>query len=133
VHSFLDGLAIGAAFTANAALGTFVGVAVVAHDFGDGVSTVGVVLGSRGAVRASIGWLIADALAPIGGVLAARAVRVPAPVLALLLGFFAGSFLFVGGAHLLPEAGREGRRAPLAAAFVAGVALVGVVTWLARR
>jgi zinc transporter ZupT len=80
-----------------------------------------------------MGWLLADALAPIAGVLAARAVRVPPAVLALLLGFFAGSFLFVGGAHLLPEAAREGRRAPLALAVTAGLALVGVVTWLVRR
>jgi ZIP family zinc transporter len=133
VHSFLDGLAIGAAYEADSALGAFVGVAVVAHDFGDGVSTVGVVLGSRGAVRASIGWLFADALAPIAGVLAARAVRVPPAVLPLLLGFFAGSFLFLGGAHLLPEAAREGRRGPLAAAVAAGLALIGAVTWLVRR
>lgn len=133
VHSFLDGLAIGAAFEADGALGTFVGVAVVAHDFGDGVSTVGVILGSRGAVRASVGWLLADALAPIVGVLAARAVHVPPAALALLLGFFAGSFLFVGGAHLLPEAAREGRRWAVAAAVAAGLALVGGATWLVHR
>jgi zinc transporter ZupT len=55
VHSFLDGFAIGAAFHANARIGSLVAVAVIAHDFGDGVSTVGVVLGSSRALRASIG------------------------------------------------------------------------------
>jgi ZIP family zinc transporter len=133
VHSFLDGLAIGAAFEASASLGTLVGVAVVAHDFGDGVSTVGVVLGSRGAVRASLAWLLADATAPFLGVLAARSLLVPPPLLAALLAFFAGSFLFVGAAHLLPEAAREGRRAPLAAAVAAGLALVAVATWMTHR
>src|ERR1700733_6877288 len=60
VHSFLDGLAIGAAFEQSAALGGLIGFAVIAHDFGDGVSTVGVVLGSRGALRASVAWLLVD-------------------------------------------------------------------------
>jgi ZIP family zinc transporter len=133
VHSFLDGLAIGAAFEESASLGTLVGVAVVAHDFGDGVSTVGVVLGSRGAVRASLGWLLADALAPVLGVLAARSLEVPASVLAALLGFFGGSFLFVGAAHLLPEAAREGRRVPLALAVAGGLTLVAAATWIAHR
>ena len=50
VHSFLDGFAIGSAFHANSTIGGLVAVAVIAHDFGDGVSTVGVVLGSSGAV-----------------------------------------------------------------------------------
>jgi ZIP family zinc transporter len=133
VHSFLDGLAIGAAFRADASLGAVIGIAVVAHDFGDGVSTVGVVIASKGALRASMGWLVADAVAPVLGALAARTVNVPQPVLAYLLGFFAGSFLFVGAAHLLPEALGEGRRGGVALAVGAGAGFVATVTWLAER
>jgi ZIP family zinc transporter len=66
-HSFLDGFAIGGAFRANSTIGWLVAIAVIAHDFGDGVSTVGVVLGSRGGLRASVGWLLADAVAPVVG------------------------------------------------------------------
>ena len=55
VHSFLDGFAIGSAFHANSTVGGLVALAVIAHDFGDGVSTVGVVLGSSGALR--LDWL----------------------------------------------------------------------------
>ena len=133
VHSFLDGMAIGAAFEQSAGLGALVGVAVIAHDFGDGVSTVGVVLGSRGTPRASLAWLLADATAPIAGVLAARALHVPRADLALLLGFFAGTFLFVGAAHLLPEAAREGRKGPLAISVLCGVAFIGAATWILER
>ena len=130
VHSFLDGLAIGAAFEQSAALGALIGTAVIAHDFGDGVSTVGVVLGSRGALRASVAWLLADAVAPVAGVLAARALHLSSDLLACLLGFFAGTFLFVGAAHLLPEAAREGRKLPLVAAVASGVVLIGAATWI---
>jgi ZIP family zinc transporter len=133
VHSFLDGLAIGSAFLADARLGVIVGVAVVGHDFGDGVSTVGVVLGSKGALRASIGWLLADAIAPVVGAVVALELHVPRSMLAYLLAFFAGSFLFLGGAHLLPEAARSGHRGKLAAVVVAALGFAGVVTWVARR
>jgi ZIP family zinc transporter len=132
-HSFLDGMAIGAAFEQSAPLGVIIGVAVVAHDFGDGVSTVGVVLASRAALRASLGWLLADATAPLVGVLVAHALHVPQAVLAGLLGFFAGTFLFVGAAHLLPEAAREGHRGALAASFVTGLVFIGTATWVLER
>jgi ZIP family zinc transporter len=133
VHSFLDGLAIGAAFEQSPALGSLIGIAVIAHDFGDGVSTVGVVLGSRGTLRSSVVWLAVDAAAPVAGALAARALHLPRELLADLLGFFAGTFLFVGAAHLLPEAAHEGRKAPLAAMVTAGIVFVGVATWLIER
>jgi ZIP family zinc transporter len=133
VHSFFDGLAIGAAFEQSAGLGSLIGVAVIAHDFGDGVSTVGVLLGSRATIRASVAWLVADAAAPVAGALAARALHLPRELLANLLGFFAGTFLFVGAAHLLPEAAHEGRKAPLAAMVTGGIAFIGAATWLLER
>jgi zinc transporter ZupT len=61
---------------------------------------------------------------------AARKLHLSSGVLACLLGFFAGTFLFVGAAHLLPEAAREGRKGPLVAAAVAGVVLIGAATWI---
>src|SRR3984885_14975700 len=66
VHSFLDGLAIGAAFEQSSALGGR--------------------LASRGDIRASLVWLLADAAAPFAGVLVARTLQLPQTVLADLLG-----------------------------------------------
>jgi zinc transporter ZupT len=102
-------------------------VAVIAHDFGDGVSTVGVVLGSSGALRASIGWLLADAIAPVVGCAAALGVSISQGLIADLLGFFAGSFLFIGAAHLLPEAEEEGNAMWLWLVVVAGFGLMFLV------
>ncbi len=101
-----------------------VATAVIAHDFGDGVSTVGVVLGSRGDLRTSVGWLLADAAAPLLGAGTALTVVVSQGVLAGLLGFFAGSFLFIGAGHLLPEAQQEGKAPWLFAAVACGFAFV---------
>lgn len=127
-HSFLDGVAIGVAFRANPAIGLIVGIAVVAHDFADGVSTVTLVLRSRGGLRAPVGWLLADALAPVIGAAAGQLLSIPRATLADLLGFFAGSFVFLGASHLLPES-HQGRKEPsLMIAVIAGFAFLFVVT-----
>lgn len=128
IHSFLDGFAIGSGFRAATAIGVLVAIAVIAHDFGDGVSTVAVVLGAKGSARASLAWLAADALAPVAGAGAALWLAVSPAFLVGVLGFFAGSFLFIGAAHLLPEAGREGGGVALPLAVVAGFAFIALVT-----
>jgi ZIP family zinc transporter len=132
IHSLLDGVAIGGAFRASRALGIIVGAAVIAHDFGDGVSTVGFVLGSRVALRASVAWLLADAVAPVLGVCVASRAEIPPQLVGRLLAFFAGSFLFIGAAHMLPEAAQRGRRRWLGVLVVAGSGLVLAVTRLAE-
>jgi zinc transporter ZupT len=131
VHSFLDGFAIGGGFQASARIGWLVAIAVLAHDFGDGVTTIGIVLGSKGKLRTSIGWLLADAIAPVLGCAAALAMTISTSVIAYLLGFFAGSFLFIGAAHLLPEAEHEGKVRWLYFVVVAGFGLMGAVNYLA--
>lgn len=128
IHSFLDGFAIGSAFRASESIGWLVALAVIGHDFGDGVSTVSLVLGNRGGLRASAGLLAADALAPVLGALAALAVALPSGNLSLLLGFFAGTFLFIGASHLLPESQGEGSAGPVSLAVLAGFGLMFIVT-----
>ena len=43
-HSFLDGVAIGLAFQVSPAVGAIVAVAVLVHDFSDGINTVNLIL-----------------------------------------------------------------------------------------
>jgi ZIP family zinc transporter len=44
VHSLLDGVAIGLAFQASHAVGIVVAIAVLTHDFSDGINTMNMVL-----------------------------------------------------------------------------------------
>ena len=44
IHSFIDGLGIGLAFGLNTTTGFLVFIAVVAHDFADGMNTVSFIL-----------------------------------------------------------------------------------------
>ncbi len=103
LHSLIDGVAIGLAFQASAAIGAIVAVAVVAHRFSDGINTIGVILKHRGENRHAWGWLTAVALAPIVGTALTSAFSVSDSTLAVILAVFAGFFLYIGASDLIPE------------------------------
>lgn len=130
VHSFLDGIAIGAAFHAGAELGVLIAIVVILHDFSDGIGTVSVLLANEARRATAFRWLLVDALAPVVGVLATFAVRIEGPLLGALLGVFVGFFLYVGAAELLPEAHRKGRSDTVVVATLLGVALIYLATRL---
>ena len=64
LHSFLDGLGICLAFKVSPTIGWVVAVAVLAHDFSDGINTVNMILKGGEGKRAAMSWLILDSLAP---------------------------------------------------------------------
>src|SRR5437764_10161907 len=74
-HSFLDGLAIGVAFEAGPRTGLVVLLAVVAHDFADGLNTVTFMLATRNNTVRTISLLVVDAVAPVIGALCASLLR----------------------------------------------------------
>ncbi len=102
-HSFLDGAAIGLAFQVSAAVGAIVAVAVLVHDFSDGINTVNLVLKNSGTRRQALRWLLTDASAPVLGVSSTLFFTVPESALGLILAVFAGFFLYIGASDLLPE------------------------------
>lgn len=104
VHSFIDGLGIGLAFGLDTATGLLVFVAVVAHDFADGLNTVNFVLKQSGDRRAARRWLAVDALAPLVGAVVGSLLSVSEELLGYALGVYAGMFLYIGATDLLPEA-----------------------------
>ena len=64
VHSLLDGIAIGLAFQASHQVGVVVAIAVLTHDFSDGINTMNIVLKNRGNKSQGLHWLLLDAVAP---------------------------------------------------------------------
>src|SRR2546421_308714 len=70
-HCCLDGLAIGVGFKAGTSVGVIVLLAVVAHDFADGLNTVTFMLAARNSPVRTIALLVVDAAAPVAGALAA--------------------------------------------------------------
>jgi zinc transporter ZupT len=127
VHSFLDGFAIGVGFQTNFRIGLLISLAVIAHDFSDGLNTVTVVLAHGNAVQRARQWLIVDAVAPMLGALAALPLRLGATLLPWLLAFFAGAFLYIGASDLLPEA-REHDSPIVGIATTAGMLLMFLIS-----
>jgi zinc transporter ZupT len=132
VHSFLDGLAIGVAFQAGQAIGVVVSVAVLIHDFSDGLNTVNVVVKNGGDKRIALRWLLVDAIAPLLGALTSLALTLPDGMIAVVLAFFAGFFLYIGASDLLPESHHAHPRFFTTLATFAGAGCLYCVTQIAR-
>lgn len=103
IHSFLDGMAIGLAFQGSYLLGLAITLAVLAHDFSDGVNTVSLILGNHGEKKDAIKWLSLDAMAPFLGAISTLFFHIPQETLGLVLAIFCGFFLYIGASELLPE------------------------------
>ncbi|MFN2627371.1 MAG: ZIP family metal transporter [Gaiellaceae bacterium] len=107
VHSFIDGLGLGLAFQLNSATGLLVFLAVVSHDFADGMNTVSFVLRQSADRRQAVRWLVVDAAAPFAGAIVGSILAVSVRHLGYLLSLYVGFFLFMGATDLLPEAHHE--------------------------
>jgi zinc transporter, ZIP family len=124
IHSFLDGIALAAALAAGGGLGVVIATVVIVHRFSDGIGVVSFLLASRAPTLMAWRWVFLVAVAPIVGVLIGTLIVVPDYVLGCVLGFFAGFFLYVGAAELLPEAHRRGRSLPVVAATLGGAVAI---------
>jgi len=132
VHSFIDGLGIGLAFQVNTATGLLVFIAVISHDFADGMNTVSFILRQGGGIRSASRWLALDASTPLLGAIVGSSIAINARHLGYLLAVYAGFFLFMGATDLLPEAHAHPsvRRVALT---VAGFVSTAGIAYLASR
>jgi zinc transporter ZupT len=132
VHSFLDGFAIGLAFKVSAGVGAVVAAAVLAHDFSDGINTVGVVLNKKGGNRSALGWLLIDAVAPVIGAASTLFLNLHEQVLGFLLALFAGFFIYISASDLLPESYHDHPTSLTTAMTILGIAVVYVAVKFAE-
>jgi zinc transporter ZupT len=131
-HSFLDGLAIGVGFQAGTEVGVVVLVAVLAHDFADGLNTVTFMLATRNSRWRTIALLVVDAVAPVLGALSANVLDIDPKLLAYQLAFFAGFLLYLGASDLLPHV-HERPRFALIGSTIAGLAVAFLVVFALER
>lgn len=124
IHSLLDGVALAAGLAAGGAIGTIIAVVVIVHRFSDGIGVVSFLLTSRMTPRVAMRWVAIVAAAPLVGVIVGSIVVIPEPALGAMLGFFAGFFLYVGAAELLPEAHRRDRSRVIVLATLSGVIVI---------
>ncbi|MCL5675886.1 MAG: ZIP family metal transporter [Patescibacteria group bacterium] len=104
LHSFIDGVAMGTAFSAGTQVGLVVALAIISHDFSDGLNTVTILLRNKNTRFQTISFLLLDATTPVLGVIFSLLFSVSEKNLLYLLSFFTGFFLYMGASDLLPEA-----------------------------
>ncbi len=129
-HSLIDGMSIGLAFKLNTTVGLAVAMTVIAHDFVDGLNTVSLMLSHKNSKRTTLRYLLLDAIMPVVGLVLALVLPIPANWLVVLLGFFAGTFLYICAADILPEAHSKHPSGLTLVLTVMGVALIFAVTQL---
>ena len=128
-HSFLDGVGIGLGFQVSTAVGLVLALEVLAHDLADGVNTVNLSLTGSKDPRLARRWLVADAAAPLAGIVASRLIVPPLGALGSVIALFAGFFLYIGASELVPQSHLRHPRIWTTASTVLGVALIWGVVW----
>ena len=132
LHSFLDGFAIGLAFQVSNSVGAIVAAAVLAHDFSDGINTVGVVLNRQGRQPLGAG-LVSDRRRRAGiGVASTMLLSFREAVLGWCLALFAGFFIYISASDLLPESYHDHPTIWTTAMTILGMAVVYVAVNLAQ-
>ena len=87
-------------------LGLFVALAVVSHDFCDGISTLALMLNSGNSLKSVMSMLFVAAITPVLGAVTTLFFKAKNYVLVYALSFLVGSFLYIGGGTLLHDAYR---------------------------
>jgi len=131
IHSLLDGVAIGLAFQVSTSIGIVVAIAVLAHDFSDGINTVSLVLKNMGERKGAFRWLLVDAIAPIVGATSTLFFTLPQNWLAIILALFSGFFLYIGASDLIPESQHAHPKFLTTAMTVLGAGVLYVVVYFA--
>jgi len=127
--SLMDGLTIGIAFQVGFSIGILVALSIIIHDLPDGINTVVLMLESGQSEKKALLFLFLDGLAPLLGVLLTSVIIFPQNILAILLAVFAGEFIYVGAASLLPES-QEHSILKIAVAATLGFLFIFVITTL---
>jgi len=130
LHGLLDGLITGFAFQISPSVGIILAIAIFTHSFSDGINVVNMILRSGGSIKRARTWLLADAFAPVLGILLSIFISIPQNIFSLLLAVFCGFFIYIGASDLLPESHHAHPKIWTTISTILGMALIFAVTML---
>ena len=130
VHSAVDGLALAAAGRGSLAAAVTVALALAAHKFADGLTTVSLVLAHHHRKRQAVRLLAANTAVLLVGFAVGMAVPLGEQQLAGLLLVMAGFFLYLGATDLIPSLATPRCRKRDVLATAAGMAIVAALALL---
>lgn len=104
-HSVLDGVAIAVGFEVNLGIGIFTTLAVILHEFPEGITVTSILLYANIKRQKVIIYSILVAIAtPIGAIVSYFVIKhISGELLGILLALAAGSFIYIAVADLIPE------------------------------
>ena len=132
-HSFIDGIIYAVTFNVSIFTGVLAAVGMVLHEFPEGIITFLLMIkGGFKKNKASLYAFLAAAITtPVGALVSWPIIsKLTLPVLGILLSLSAGSLIYVGATHLLPEVQKEDKKFSLLA-LAAGI-VVAIVIILAH-
>jgi len=127
-HSFIDGFIYSITFTVSVFTGLLAATGMVLHEFPEGIITYLLLIRGGFSEKTSLflAFLAAAVTTPLGMVISYPYIsQISKSFLGALLAFSAGSLVYVGATHLLPQAETEHRKYSLFA-LSAGI-LVAVI------
>lgn len=108
IHNFIDGMLIGAAYSASLAVGIATTTAVILHEIPQEIGDFGVLLqAGLSTPRALLFNLLSASLAIVGTLVSFLASANIASFTGVMLPLTAGSFIYMAGSDLLPELHKE--------------------------
>lgn len=124
-ESLVDGIAIAIGYAVNPTLGILIAVAVIAHELPRGFTTYIIMKNAGKSITVIWGALLIDAgFTPIGAVIG---IFLPITYFGPMLGFIAGTFLYVGATDMLPESHKK-FNLKVVLSLLSGVALIYLIT-----
>lgn len=121
IHSFMDGLAIGVGFTVSDAMGIAILVAVLAHDFSDGMATVAIMRRHGNSPGRTWTLMLAGAVAPVAGAFIGGALQLSETWALGYAGFFAGTLIYFATRDMIPGARQSGTALTALSTITVGV------------
>ena len=128
-HSFVDGVVYSVTFHVSTFTGVLTAIGMIFHEFPEGIVTFLLLLNSGVPTRKSAiyAFLAAGMSTPLGMLLSYPFIsRLGKANLGAVLAVSAGTLLYVGATHLLPEAEREPRKHSVLV-FFSGIAVALVI------
>jgi ZIP family zinc transporter len=132
IHSAIDGLALAAALRQSIEMAVAVAVALSAHKFADGLTTVSLVLSHHHRKRQAAVLLLGNVAALLIGCVLGLVLTLQEGTLGHMLLIMAGFFLYLGASDLIPSVTMPRCRKRDVLATALGMATIAVVSVLAH-
>lgn len=127
LHCLMDGIAIGVSLRISEMFGVSVALAILAHQCSDGINVVNMIVRDGGSVERIVKWLAGMICAVLCGIIVGNYTGLDPHQFGILLPIFAGTFLYIGMADLIPESHHSH---PTIWTTVATIAGMGVICWV---